>query len=60
MHTQVVESQAQRQPASICVLQLLFVLLHDGLDNGGGHITITSSYCDHTTCQRRHTNHLRI
>lgn len=39
--TQMVESQTQRQPASVCVLQLLLVLLHDGLDDGGRHVTIT-------------------
>lgn len=59
MLTQMVKSEAQRQPAGIRVLQLLFVLLHDGLDDGGGHVAITRSYCDHTACQSCHSNHLR-
>lgn len=57
--TQMVETQAQRQPASIRVLQLLFILFHDGLNNGGGHVTVTRAHCNHSTCQRCHANHLR-
>lgn len=58
--TQVVEAQAQGQPAGVCVFQLQLTLLHDGLDNGGGDITVTRAHGDHTARQCRHTCHLSV
>lgn len=60
MLTQVVESQAQWKPAGVCVLQLLLALLHDGLDDGGGHVAVTRSYGNHTARQCSNSSHLEV
>lgn len=58
--TQVVESEAERQPAGVSVFELLFVLLHDGLEDGGSDITVTGAHGDHPAGQRSHSGHLRV
>lgn len=56
--TEVVEPEAEGEPARVRVLQLLLALLHDGLEDGGGDVTVTGTHSDHTACQSRHTCHL--
>lgn len=58
--TQVVESEAEWQPTGISVFELLFVLLHDGLEDGGSDITITGAHGDHPARQRSHSSHLHV
>lgn len=58
--TQVVESEAEWQPTGISVFELLFVLLHDGLEDGGSDVTITGAHGDHPARQRSHSSHLHV
>lgn len=54
----MVQSKAEGEPTRIRVLQLLLALLHDGLEDSGGDVTITRTHSDHTACQSGHTSHL--
>lgn len=56
--TEVVQAQAQRQPAGVGVLQLRLRFLHDGLEDGGGDVPVAGAHGYHPAGQGGHASHL--